>query len=100
MTTDDGPQPIHTMDIRRVEAFSDGVFAIAITLLVLELGVPEGSADLLRAFLDQWPAYLAYVISFSTIGAVWLAHSAVTSYLDRADPRLIRMNLLLLLLVA
>jgi uncharacterized membrane protein len=52
-----------------VEAFSDGVFAIAITLLVLELAVPSGSEDdLLGAVLDQWPSYLAYLVSFATIG--------------------------------
>lgn len=50
-----------------MEAFSDGVFAIAITLLVLEIAVPAGSeADLLGAVLDQWPSYLAYLVSFST----------------------------------
>jgi uncharacterized membrane protein len=63
----------------RMEAFSDGVFAIAITLLVLEIGVPSGSeADLLGALADQWPSYLAYLVSFSTIGAIWFKHT-VTS---------------------
>jgi Endosomal/lysosomal potassium channel TMEM175 len=53
----------------RMEAFSDGVFAIAITLLVLEIGVPSGSeGDLARGLADQWPSYLAYLVSFSTIG--------------------------------
>jgi len=84
----------------RVEAFSDGVFAIAVTLLVLELAVPPGQEDLLRAFLDQWPSYLAYVVSFATIGAAWLAHCAITEYLDRAERGLVRLNLLLLLVVS
>jgi uncharacterized membrane protein len=85
----------------RLEAFSDGVFAIAITLLVLEISVPAGSEDdLLGAVLDQWPSYLAYVVSFSTVGAIWLAHTAVTEYLDRADRWLMRINLLLLLFVS
>ncbi|HSJ45251.1 MAG TPA: TMEM175 family protein [Euzebyales bacterium] len=54
-----------------MEAFSDGVFAIAITLLVLEIGVPSGSeGDLARALVEQWPSYLAYLVSFATIGAV------------------------------
>ena len=54
----------------RLEAFSDGVFAIAITLLVLELGVPvDAEDDLLGALVDQWPQYLAYVVSFASIGA-------------------------------
>jgi uncharacterized membrane protein len=56
-----------------MEAFSDGVFAIAITLLVLEIAVPAGSErDLLGAVLNEWPSYLAYLVSFSTVGAVWV----------------------------
>src|SRR5262245_52282205 len=85
----------------RLEAFSDGVFAIAITLLVLEISVPVGSEeDLLRAVLDQWPSYLAYFVSFASVGAIWLAHTAVTEYLDHADRWLMRLNLLLLLFVS
>jgi uncharacterized membrane protein len=84
----------------RLKAFSDGVFAIAVTLLVLELKVPAGSADLVQSFLDQWPAYLAYLISFSTIGAAWLAHSTITEYLDRTDAVVLRLNLLLLMVVS
>ncbi len=54
-------------DTARIEAFSDGVFAIAITLLVLEISVPEDAFDdLWRGIADQWPSYLAYVTSFST----------------------------------
>ena len=85
----------------RLEAFSDGVFAIAITLLVLELAVPAGSEDdLLGALADEWPAYLAYFVSFSTVGAVWFMHTVITEYLDHADSVLIRLNLLLLLVVS
>ena len=85
----------------RMEAFSDGVFAIAITLLVLEIGVPEGSGnDLWGALLDEWPSYLAYLVSFATIGAVWFAHSVITEALSGATSVLIRVNLLLLLVVA
>jgi len=84
-----------------MEAFSDGVFAIAITLLVLELGVPAGSEpDLLNAVVDQWPSYLAYLVSFSTIGAIWLKHTVITEYLSGATSVLIRVNLLLLLVVS
>jgi uncharacterized membrane protein len=90
-----------TLRTGRLEAFSDGVFAIAITLLVLEISVPEGSGeDLLEAFLDQWPSFLAYVVSFATIGATWLAHNAMTEYLERTDTVLVRLNLLLLMLVS
>jgi uncharacterized membrane protein len=87
--------------IDRLAAFSDGVFAIAITVLVLEISVPVGSEEhLLRAVLDQWPAYLAYIVSFATIGAIWVGHSGITEYLDHADPWFLRLNLLLLLVVA
>jgi uncharacterized membrane protein len=87
----------------RLEAFSDGVFAIAITLLVLDLAVPANSyADrhLLDAIADQWPGYLGYIVSFSTVGVLWLGHNAITDYLDHADTTLLRLNLLLLLLVS
>jgi len=85
----------------RLEAFSDGVFAIAITLLVLDIAVSaDAGHDLLGAILGLWPSYLAYVASFSTIGAAWLAHNAITEYLDRTDTAFVRLNLLLLLLVS
>jgi uncharacterized membrane protein len=84
-----------------MEAFSDGVFAIAITLLVLELTVPvvidpESGLDVLGPIARQWPMYLAYIVSFASIGSAWIAHSTITEYLERADPVLIRLNLLLL----
>jgi len=85
----------------RLEAFSDGVFAIAVTLLVLDIAVSANAGQhLLRSILDLWPAYLAYVVSFSTIGAAWLAHNAITEYLDRTDAAFVRLNLLLLLFVS
>jgi uncharacterized membrane protein len=84
-----------------MEAFSDGIFAIAITLLVLDLAVPAGSEDdLLGAVADQWASYLAYLVSFSTIGAVWLEHTVITEFLARATSALIRLNLLLLMVVS
>jgi uncharacterized membrane protein len=85
----------------RLEAFSDGVFAIAITLLVLEISVPGGSEDdLLGAIGDQWPSYLAYAVSFSTVGMAWLAHNVITEYVERVDGVFIRLNLLLLMVVS
>ena len=85
----------------RLEAFSDGVFAIAITLLVLELTIPaSGETDLLAAIVGQWPSYLAYVVSFATVGAGWLAHSTITEYMDHTDATFLRLNLLLLMVVA
>lgn len=85
----------------RAEAFSDGVFAIAITLLVLEIGVPETAFDnLWRGIADQWPAYLAYATSFLTIGGIWLAHHGMFRRLRYANRRLMIINLLLLMVVS
>jgi uncharacterized membrane protein len=88
--------------VNRLEAFSDGVFAIAITLLVLEIGVPPSGEndDLLGAVVSQLPSLLGYVVSFATIGGAWLAHAALTEYLDRTNAVFIRLNLLLLMVVA
>ena len=84
----DPPRSLRRYRTTRMEAFSDGVFAIAITLLVLEIAVPAGSSgDLLAAVIDEWPAYLAYLVSFATIGAIWLAHTAVTEHLESATRR-------------
>ena len=83
----------------RLEAFSDGVFAIAITLLVLDIVVhPPGSP--LEQVLNAWPAYLTYVISFFAIGAAWIDHTALTERLERSDSVFLRLNLLLLLVIA
>ena len=85
----------------RLEAFSDGVFAIAVTLLILDISVPEDAGDdLLDAFLDQWPSYLAYLVSFATVGVTWVRHTAITHYLHGVDTTFVRLNLLLLLLVS
>jgi uncharacterized membrane protein len=94
-------EPGPGLPLNRVEAFSDGVFSIAITLLVLEIVVPlAADKDLLGALAGQWPSYLAYVISFLTIGWVWIGHAAITSHMERADGLFVRLNLLLLLAVA
>ena len=77
------------------------MFAIAITLLVLDIAVPTGAKwHLLRSFIDEWPSYVAYVVSFATIGAMWLGHNAITEYLDRANSTFARLNLLFLLFVS
>jgi len=84
----------------RLEAFSDGVFAIAITLLVLEIAVPTVTGNhLLSELLHERPTYLAYFVAFMTIGVVWIEHSALTEALDHVDAGFQRLNLLLLLLV-
>jgi len=87
-------------DTARIEAFSDGVFAIAITLLVLDLKVPrelhEGQT-LTAALADQWPAYVAFVTSFLTILVMWINHHRMFTLIGRADDRLLIFNGLLLL---
>ena len=85
----------------RIEAFSDGVFAIAITLLVLDIKIEPSQFDhLWRALGEEWPSYLAYVTSFLTVGGVWLAHHGLFSRLQAVDPVLMRLNLLLLMAVS
>jgi uncharacterized membrane protein len=83
----------------RFEAFSDGVFAIAITLLVLELSIGSSGSAFDRG-IEAWPFFLAYLVSFLTIGAAWLAHTAMSSRLRNVDAILLRINLLLLLFVS
>ena len=95
----DTPRTRRPISKGRMEAFSDGVFAIAATLLVLDIAVhPPGSP--LEQVLHAWPAYVAYVVSFLTIGAAWLAHTALTDWLVRSDSIFLRLNLLGLLVVA
>ena len=88
-----------SLSASRMEAFSDGVFGIAATLLVLEITLhPPGSP--LEQLLHAWPSYLGYVVSFLTIGAAWLGHSVLTARLSGADSLLLRINLILLLVIA
>ncbi|HET7510056.1 MAG TPA: TMEM175 family protein [Solirubrobacterales bacterium] len=90
------------MSTNRMEAFSDGVFAIAITLLVLEIHVPEPGAgeNLGHELLAQWPSYAAFVVSFLTIGIIWINHHAMVRRLRVADHSILIWNLLLLMTVS
>lgn len=81
----------------RVEAFSDGVFAIAITLLILEIKIPPASSDLGTQLLRQWPSYVAFVISFAFIGIMWINHHRLFTHIHRSNTILLILNLLLLL---
>jgi uncharacterized membrane protein len=85
----------------RLEAFSDGVFAIAITLLVLDIHVPDPSttADLAQKLGSQWPSYVAYGVSFLTIGIIWINHHAMLRRIKAIDHEILILNLLLLLCV-
>ncbi len=101
-------EPSNEVSTSRIEAFSDGVFAIAITLLVLEFKVPEfaafGTPNNPKSLLDflgnEWPVYVAYLTSFLTIGIIWINHHVVFKYITRSDRTLLNLNLLLLLTVS
>jgi len=81
----------------RIEAFSDGVFAIAITLLILEIKIPQpAQGDLVVALLRQWPSYMAFFLSFAYIGIMWINHHRMFTLIKRSDDVLIILNLLLL----
>jgi uncharacterized membrane protein len=85
----------------RLEAFSDGVFAIAITLLVLDIVVPHvRGTELLHEIWHERQMMLAYFVAFMTIGAVWIEHSALVDGLERIDATFMRLNLILLLFCA
>jgi uncharacterized membrane protein len=95
----DTPRGHRYLGTDRLAAYSDGVFGIAATLLVLDIAVrPPGTP--LQQVLRAWPSYLAYLVSFLTIGAAWLAHTALTDRLARSDLILLQINLLVLLVVA
>jgi uncharacterized membrane protein len=88
------------MDRGRVEAFSDGVFAVAITLLALNLAVPgPGHGPLARQLADHWPSLAAYAVSFLTIGIIWVNHHALFRNFSDIDRPLLFLNLLLLFFV-
>jgi len=88
------------MDSGRLEAFSDGVFAVAITLLALNLAVPgPGHGPLPRQLADHWPAFAAYGVSFLTIGIIWVNHHTLFKNFAEIDRTLLFINLLLLFFV-
>jgi uncharacterized membrane protein len=90
------------MDTKRLEAFSDGVFAIAITLLILEVRLtdPAHRGDLSHRLGQAWPAYIAFLISFVTIGIMWANHHAIFRLIDRTSHGLVVANMMLLLCVS
>jgi uncharacterized membrane protein len=88
------------VETSRLETFSDGVFAIAITLLILAIAVPPPGTALGRELLGLWPSYLAYGVSFLVIGAIWINHHALFRHIVRADGMLLLLNLLQLMAIA
>jgi uncharacterized membrane protein len=91
--------------LSRLEAFSDGVFAFAATLLALGIRIPrfgdgDASAGLQQLILEQWPSYVAFALSFLNVGIVWANHHVMFSQFVRADRVVVSLNLLILMLVA
>ena len=89
----------------RLETFADGVFAIAVTLLILEIKVPEAAAvraagSLWPTLGEEWPSYLGYVISFVTLGIMWINHHAMFEYIRHADRRLMLLHIPFLLAIS
>jgi uncharacterized membrane protein len=86
----------------RVEAFSDGVFAIAITLLILAVGIDQALAqgNLKHQLLHLWPAYIAYAVSFLTIGIMWVNHHQIFRHFERVDRPVLLLNILLLMCIS
>jgi uncharacterized membrane protein len=97
MDSSDEPTSDRLAESSRVEAFSDGVFAIALTLLVLDLRSDASRGQLPHELLDQWPTYLAYLAAFFNIAAVWINHHDLFTRVRKVDTRLVAVNLVLLL---
>lgn len=91
------------MGLERVEAFSDGVFGVAATLLVLNVQVPHlanaQASDVINELLKQWPAYLAYFITFMSMGAVWIGHHRTFKMYRSADTTLQLLNVFFLMFI-
>ena len=86
------------MKTNRLEAFSDGVFAVAITLLILEINVPEGE-HLWHQLKEEWPSFASFFVSFWVIGIIWVNHHGLLDHLKRTDRPVLYLNLLVLMTV-
>jgi uncharacterized membrane protein len=97
-----GDEHVHANETQRLEAFSDGVFAIAITLLIIEIGVPHitGEETLSAALRDLWPSYGAYVLSFVMIGIYWANHHSLFRLFVRTDHYFLMLNVFFLMAIA
>jgi uncharacterized membrane protein len=99
--TEPGSPALRLPESNRVEAFSDGVFAIALTLLVLDLHAPGDSRGrFAHVLVEQWPAYLAYLAAFLNIASIWINHHDLFTRVRAVDARLICANLFLLLVAS
>ena len=97
--TDADPAVVHRETVR-VVAFSDAVFAITVTLLVLEIRLPSSDLNLLHELLGLWPSYLAYAVTFLFIGQVWANHHVMFDHIRVADRFVLLLNTVLLMVVA
>lgn len=104
MTRSEDTRQVPLMSLNRFEAFSDGVFAIAVTLLVLEIKAPDlthaTSSEAVTKLLQIFPHVLSYITSFIVIGVIWINHHALFHFLKRVDRTVLVINLLLLMCVA
>ena len=87
-------------DTSRLETFADGVFAIAITLLVLGIRIPAASEDLAKSLAAQWPSFFAYIVSFLTIGIMWVQHHRLFTAIGRSNSTFAMINVIFLMFIA
>ncbi|MFE3293785.1 TMEM175 family protein [Rhodococcus sp. NPDC059234] len=93
--------PIRSAEPGRIEAFSDGVFAVAITMLVLDIRAPQTeNGRLIADLIAQWPAYLAYAMSFAYVSIIWFNHHVMFNRIERVDKGFTFTNLVLLFTTA
>jgi uncharacterized membrane protein len=100
-----GSAPAGIFTKNRLEALSDGVFAIVMTILVLEISVPlitgtSANMELLHRLLEMWPKFLAYGVSFLVLGVIWINHHLMFHHIRRADNKLVWINIIMLMFVA
>lgn len=92
----DGDTARQPFTVERMNALTDGVFAIVLTLLVLELKLPEGDDSILELLAEDWHVFVAWVISFAAIGRFWLVHHAITAHLKHVVNHTLQLNLAVL----
>ena len=95
-----GAEPSVSSDTARLETFADGVMAIAITLLILEVHVPLGEGSLTSALALEWPSYAGYVVSFLTIGIIWVNHHQMFKLIGRVTHGFLMLNVIFLMTIA
>ena len=95
-----GAEPSVSSDTTRLETFADGVMAIAITLLILEVHVPPNEGSLTTALALEWPSYAGYVVSFLTIGIIWVNHHQMFKMIGRVTHGFLMLNVIFLMAIA